>query len=345
MGQASLKAITFQRSRSVGVSQMRLIPARFPVNWGKMVASENADLRQAGMTRLNLDQIRAFLSVVRLGGVKKAAQMLNLTQPAVTSRIQNLEESVSKQLFDRTSSGLRLTKDGELLLKYAEDFERLTELVERNVVDPEGLEGYLRIGASETIAQCWLPDFVTRMHHRFPRLEVEINVDISVNLRKGLIDREIDLAFLLGPVSEYTIDNLDLPEFDLAWYVAYDAEPEAGDPASFLKRPVVTYARNTRPYRELKTMLFERVGPGARMFPSFSLSACFRLVEAGIGVAALPKALGRSYVDEGRIREFDPGWVPSPLHFTASYSGEPKSHMIETAAKIAQNVAVELHPH
>lgn len=291
------------------------------------------------MTRINLDQIAAFLSVVRLGGVRKAAQMLNLTQPAVTSRIKNLELSLSKVLFDRTAGGLRLTKDGELLLKYAERFEQLAELVESNVVDPRGLEGYLRIGASETIAQCWLPDFVTRLHRRFPGLELEINVDVSVNLRADLLDRKIDLAFLLGPISEYTVDNIDLPDFDLAWYIATDIEPRGADPASFLQKPVLTYARNTRPYRELKALLFEKVGPGVTLFPSSSLSACFRLVEAGIGVAALPRALGEPHVDAGGICEFDPGWVPNPLRFTASYLGEPKSHLIETAARIARAVA------
>lgn len=297
------------------------------------------------MTKINLDQILAFLSVVRLGGVNKAAQALNLTQPAVTSRIKNLEDSISKRLFDRTSGGLRLTKDGELLLNYAERFEQLTDLVEKNVVDPSGIEGFLRIGASETITQCWLPDFVSLLHRKLPRLKVEISVDISVNLRQRLLDREIDLAFLLGPISEYTVDNIELPVFELAWYVAPTAEPPGADPASFLQYPVITYARNTRPYRELKTLLFEKIGPGAVVFPSFSLSACFRLVEAGIGVAALPRLLGKSLVDDGKIREFDPGWVPSPLRFTASYLGDPKSHMIETAAKIADEVAQAFHSH
>lgn len=294
---------------------------------------------------MNLDQITAFLSVVRLGGVRKAAQMLNLTQPAVTSRIKNLEESVSKPLFDRTSGGLRLTKDGELLFRYAERYEQLADLVEKNVVDPNRMEGHIRIGASETVTQCWLPDFVSRLHKQFPRLEVEINVDVSVNLRKSLLDREIDLAFLLGPISEYTVDNIELPGFDLAWYVAPDVVPPGNEPASFLQKPVITYARNTRPFRELKAMLFERVGPGVTMFPSFSLSACFRLVEAGIGVAALPKALGKPHVEAGRIREFDPGWIPGPLRFTASYMGEPKSHVIETAADIAREVALAFDAH
>lgn len=297
------------------------------------------------MTRFSLDQINAFLSVVRLGGIGKAAQAMNLTQPAITSRIKNLEETLSKTLFERTSSGLRLTRDGELMVNYAERFEHLTELVNKHITDPKEIEGYLRIGASETITQCWLPDLVTRMHRMFPRMTVELNVDISVNLRAALLDREIDLALLLGPVSEYTVQNIELPGFELAWYAAHRDEQDETDPASFLKLPILTYARNTRPYRELKAMLFERLGPGVTLFPSSSLSACFRLVSAGIGVAALPRTLAKPFVEDGHIREFDPGWVPSPLRFTASYLSEPQSYVIDTAAHLARDVAVEFDSH
>ncbi|MEZ5583338.1 MAG: LysR substrate-binding domain-containing protein [Candidatus Competibacteraceae bacterium] len=85
----------------------------------------------------------------------------------------------------------------------------------------------------------------------------------------------------------------------------------------------MTYARNTRPYRELKAELFERIGPTVKFFPSSSLSACFRLVEAGLGIAALPRALGNEFIDAGRLLEFDPGWVPSPLSFSVSYLAIP----------------------
>ena len=289
------------------------------------------------MTRINFEHLRTFLSVVRLGGVRKAAIGLNLTQPAVSTRLKNLEESLDCELFDRSGSGMVLTKRGERLLTYAEQFEHLTELVKKEVIEPEGIEGHLRLGVSETIAQCWLPEFIARLHGAYPKLQIEFNVDVSVNLRAQLLNREIDLAILLGPVSEYSVDNIELPGFDLAWYVAACA-PEDED---YLQRPVLTYARNTRPYRELKDLLYEHVGPGFSLFPSSSLSACFRLVEANLGVAPLPKALGATYVSSGTIREFDPGWVPNPLSFTASYLGEPKSHMVETAAKLARNVALE----
>jgi len=290
------------------------------------------------MAQLNLAHLRTFLAVVRTGGVRKAAVSLNLTQPAVTARIRNLEDTLQGTLFDRDAGGMTLTKRGERLLLYAEKFERLQEMIEKDVIDPKGLERHLRIGVSETIAQCWLPDLIARLHRNFPKLQIEFNVDISLDLRERLLGREIDLAILLGPISDYTVDNIDLPGFDLAWYVAADA-PIEEDPATYLSRPVLTYARNTRPYRELREMLFEHVGPDVSIFPSSSLSACFRLVEADLGIAALPRALGADYVAAGRIREFHPGWVPPPLRFTASWVAEPRSHVVEFAARAARDVA------
>ncbi len=291
------------------------------------------------MARINLDQLQTFMTVVRLGGVRRAATALNLTQPAVTARIKNLEQALSCTLFERSSSGMTLTKRGELLMAHAAKFEHLSELIEKDVVDPAGADGRLRLGASETIAQCWLPELVSRLHALYPKLEIEFNVDISSNLRTGLFNREIDLAILLGPISDFSVNNIELPGFELAWYAAAKSTGgmAAGDE---LTRPVMTYARNTRPYRELREMLFERVGPDVSLFPSSSLSASFRMVEADLGIAVLPRALGQPLVEAGRIREFDPGWVPAPLLFTASYLGEPKSHMVETAARVAHEVAL-----
>ncbi|MFD1344344.1 LysR family transcriptional regulator [Litorisediminicola beolgyonensis] len=292
------------------------------------------------MARLNLEHLRSFLAVTRLGGVRKAATAMHLTQPAVTARIKALEDTVGAALFDREGGGMRLTKRGELLLSYAEKFEHLSEMVTRDVISPESLEGRLRLGVSETIAQCWLPDLIALCHARYPNLDIEFDVDISLNLRDALIAEELDLAILLGPISDYSVDNLDLPGFALEWYVSAEA-PELADPSGHFAKPVLTYARQTRPYRELRSTLFERVGPDVRLFPSSSLLACFRLVEANLGVAALPADLARPYLAAGTIRRFDPGWVPQPLFFTASFRANPRNQMAETVAQMAQSVAFD----
>jgi DNA-binding transcriptional LysR family regulator len=289
------------------------------------------------MSNLKLEHLRTFLAVARFKSVSRAAEALHLTQPAVTSRIKALEDSLGTALFDRSAAGMHLTKRGDMLLQYAEQFQHLSELVEEHIVDASGVDRLMRLGVSETIAQSWLPDFVGALHKKFPQLKIEISVDISINLREQLLGREIDLAILLGPISDYTIDNVILPDVELAWFRAPGGAPD--DPVDLSAVPIATYARNTRPYRELRSALFERFGPEVSMFPSSSLSSCFRMVEAGLGVGALPMSLGAAMEREGKLVRFDPGWTPKPLSFSASYLGEPRSHLIETAAKIADGIA------
>lgn len=289
------------------------------------------------MSNLKLEQIRTFLAVAHFGSINRAAESLNLTQPAITTRIKSLESTLGVALFERTHSGMRLTKRGDMLVHYAEQFQQLSDLVDENIGDVAGADRHLRLGVSETIAQSWLPDFIGELHLAFPRLKIEISVDISVNLRSQLLDREIDLALLLGPISEFTVDNVVLPDVPLGWYRA--AGSGSDTEVDFTQVPVVTYARNTRPYRELRAALFARYGPHVSLFPSSSLSSCFRLVEAGLGVGALPQSMGAELAAAGRIAAFDPGWSPSPLRFTASYLGEPRNHTLAAAANLALKVA------
>ena len=281
--------------------------------------------------RINFEQLRTFLMVVRFGGVRRASERMHLSQPAVTARIQNLEGTLGVALFHRSAGGMTLTKRGEALLRYAEQYAQLGELIQRDVVDPAGVDFYLRLGVSETIVQSWLPNFIARLRQNFPKLEIEIAVDISHNLREALLNRALDLALLMGPISEFSVDNLELPDVPLAWYGPGDLAL-AGEEI-FSRMPVVTYARNTRPFRELKLELFERYGPGVMLFPSSSLSACFRMVAAGLGVGALPEVLAGEELAAGRIRRFDPGWHPNPLRFTASYLAEPEGLFIKEAAR------------
>lgn len=289
--------------------------------------------------RINIEQLYAFWMVVSSGGVRRAAERMCLSQPAVTARIKNLEDALSVDLFDRETPGMPLTKRGRRLLRYAEQCLHLDELIHREVADPGGVDESLCIGASETVVQTWLPMFITALRQTFPKLQIEIVVDVSTNLRDALLGRSIDLAILMGPVSEYTVDNVALPDFPLRWYCAANADLPKEPKDVFLSNPIVTYARNTRPYRELKRALHDRYGPEVVLFPSSSLSACFRLVAAGLGVGALPEALASSEINAGRLSAFDPGWHPKALGITASYLSDPGSFIVERAAAIARDVA------
>ena len=291
---------------------------------------------------MTFDQIRTFLWVARLGGFRRAAERLNLSQPAVSTRISNLEQELRVILFERGPGELVLTKHGTLLLSYAEQMLFVEEEIKQRVANPSEAEGLFRVGASETIAQAWLPEFLKAFSEQYPRVNVDLTVDISLNLRSDLLERRLDLALLMGPVSEFSVENVALPSFDLHWYRA-TSNPQTDLTAI----PVISYSSKTRPYRELMSELTRRVGPQLRVYASASLSASLKMIAAGIAVGPYPRALAEDFLTSGEIVEFDPGFVPTPLAFTASYLSEPRSFLVENSAQMARDVALAwdaVHP-
>ena len=287
---------------------------------------------------MTFEQLRTFLWVARLGGFRKAAERLHLSQPAVSTRVSNLEQELDAKLFERGPGDLVLTKKGQQLLGYAEQMLFVEEEIKHRVANPAETEGLFRLGASETIAQAWLPSFIEALSTQFPRVNVDLTVDISLNLRAAVLERRLDLAFLMGPVSEYSVKNVVLPQFDLHWYKS----KRIGD-VDLAKIPIISYSSQTRPYRELTSELARRVGPKSRVFSSASLSASLKMIATGIAVGPYPRVLALPHLDANEIEEFDPGFAPPALKFTASYLAEPRSFLVENSAKIAREVAVNWH--
>ena len=293
------------------------------------------------MRRLQLDQIRTFLQVVRSGGVGRAAEALHVTQPAVTAPIKGLEERLGTKLLERGADGMRPTKRGEILLRHARRLEELADAIERDVVDPTAAEGLIRISASETIAQTWLPDFVEAIHRRSPRLSIELDVDVSIALRERLLEGRLDLALLLGPLSHADVDNVPLPDVPLAWCVAPRAVRDEAGPERLFGLPVVSFSRVTRPYRELRDAIRTHVEGEVAIFPSASLSAALRLIERGLCVGAMPGPMMADGIARGTLRLFDPGSAGPVLRFCAAYRVEPESHQVAAAATMAREVAID----
>lgn len=287
---------------------------------------------------MTFEQLRTFLWVARLGGFRKASDRLHLSQPAVSTRIANLEDELQAKLFERGPGQLVLTKKGQQLLGYAEQMLFVEEEIKHRVANPAETEGLFRLGASETIAQAWLPSFIQAFSARFPRVNIDLTVDISLNLRAAVLERRVDLAFLMGPISEYSVKNIVLPQFDLHWYKAKSVTT-----VDLSQIPIISYSSQTRPYRELTSELARRVGPKSRVFSSASLSASLRMIAAGIAVGPYPRILAAPHLAADEVEEFDPGFVPPPLEFTASYLAEPRSFLVENSAEIALVVAAAWH--
>ncbi|BDU40776.1 putative Transcriptional regulator, LysR family protein [Vibrio nigripulchritudo MADA3029] len=292
---------------------------------------------------MNFKRIETFVLVATLGSFRKAAEQQFTTQPAISTRIAGLEEELGVKLFDRDASPIVLTSQGKELLPYAEKMLYMAEQMHKRADISRLLSGTLRLGVSETIVHTWLTDFLKVLHQELPNLDVDMTVDVTGNLRNGLLDRSLDLAFLMGPVSEPTVNNLELCQFPLVWIAStqLDLPDKTIELEELVQYPIITYARNTRPFTEISEKFMQIDGLPARFFSSSSLSACLKLTQDQIGISSLPYAMVAPEITAGSLKKLNAKWEPSALSFTASYPSVPFNSAAKLAADIAVNVASE----
>ena len=127
--------------------------------------------------------IETFMWVVTLGSFRGAAQKLNTTQPAISQRIAQLEREVGVKLLQRDRRMVLPTPSGRQLMVYAEKLIGLRSEMLAVVGDRSAMRGVLRLGVAETIVHTWLPQLIKSVNHAYPNLSLEIEVDITSNLR------------------------------------------------------------------------------------------------------------------------------------------------------------------
>jgi DNA-binding transcriptional LysR family regulator len=286
--------------------------------------------------------LEIFVWVARLRSFRGAAAKLNTTQPAVSLRIAVLEETLGVRLLDRGKGSVNLTEAGREMMDYAERLLRLRSDMIAAVSDRSRLRGVLRLGVSETIVHTWLPRFIERMNAAYPRIVLEIEVDISTSLREGLLAQTIDIAFLVGPISAPQIRNRVLRTEPLAFV----ASPRLGltGPATLSEiaaHPIITFARNTQPYVNLREVLADPALPPARVHASTSLATVVRMALDGLGVALIPTSIVAQEVADGRLVEIQGAPVLPALQFVVGWLASPDAGLVDPVVAMAVEVAQE----
>ena len=237
-----------------------------------------------------LRSLEVFYWVAKLRSFRGAAERLHTTQPAVSQRIAALEAQFGLKLFDRVARSVNLTPKGRELLDYAERMLRLRADMMRAVAAPAALSGLMRLGVAETIVHTWLARFIERVNATYPGIILDIVVDVSPNLRDALVSHELDLAFLLGPVSQPNMTNYDLCRYPLAFVARSDMDlgPEPVPLSRLVETPIITFPKTTRPYLALREIFTRTHFPAPRIFSNSSLSTIVKMTVDGIGVSVIP---------------------------------------------------------
>lgn len=289
---------------------------------------------------VNLKQIEAFVSVSDLGTFRRAADRLNTTQPNISIRIAQLEEHLGVALMERDAGSVRLTAIGQSLLDPARAVLSSIDKFVAAVGDEELFEGVLRLGVSEMVAHTWLRPFLIEMKQRFPHVNVELTVDLSVSLSRALFARELDLVFQSGPFDRKAKSSVLLGHSPYVWVAA----PSLGLPTEKLKAAdllhfsILTHRRGTVPFQQLEEH-FRKSKRQVRLVPSSNIAACLQMAEDGLGVACLPQAMLTKSLEAKRLQKLNYHWQPADLHFEARYMLDPAPAYLRAAAAIAQKLS------
>lgn len=276
----------------------------------------------------NLD---TFYWIASLGSFRAASQKLNLTQPAISARIQVLEQDLGAEVFLREVRNAELTPHGRKLLPYAERLMKLDQDVLAAFSHTTNIEQTIRLGSSETVVSTWLPDFLSYLNCSQNGLSFDLTVDATDNLRNALVAREIDLAFLMGPVAEVSITNQDICTYEMVFAAAPQIAQHQNvwTLSDIANQSILTFANNTKPNRQIKEMLAPHISASIDMTTSTSLGALIRLASSGFGICAIPKAVVKSELSSGKLVELKTAFELPTISFTASFvSGSASSDLM-----------------
>lgn len=275
-----------------------------------------------GNMELRPDILRTYVASAQSLNFTKAAKRVNLTQSAVSLQIRKLEIEIGKSLFKRMSRGVELTHDGKALLGYA---IRLLQLHDETIASltQEGLEGVIRLGASEDYASIHLPGILKQFAVQYPLVQVNLFCDISSNLLEMLKEGHLDLC--LRSTERLEDDCVFLRNEPIVWVSSKEAEPEKISPL-----PLALYPHDCV-WSKLAIEALERQGIAFRIaYSSPSITGVLAAVQSGLVVAPVSATSVNAQcrvLREGVLPELPPAVVS--LHQSGNMKNKAQSHFAQ----------------
>lgn len=242
---------------------------------------------------LNWDKLRVFHTVAEAGSFTHAANMLGLSQSAISRQVSALETQLNVSLFHRHARGLLLTEQGELLLKATKDVYEKLAMIEGKISDSKATpEGPLKVTVPGFLGSMWLAPKIDQFRREYPKLKMTFILDNKI---LNLSMREADAAIRLYEPDQPDLIKRKLTSIHFHLCASESYLRECGTPksASELKKHIlVGYPSGVPVPHEHTDWLFEVAGVEKDAAPNSllinSMQAIQNTVASGTGIACLP---------------------------------------------------------
>ncbi|PYI53413.1 LysR family transcriptional regulator [Paenibacillus flagellatus] len=264
----------------------------------------------------NMEWYRAFYEVAQTGSFSKAADNMFVTQPAVSHAIKRLEERLGGPLFFRTPRGVKLTAEGETLLKFVSQAHHFLENGEKKIAEMRNLmAGEVKIGAGDTLCRYYLLPHLESFHRRYPDVKIQVTNRTTRETIALLKEGRIDFGIVNLPLDDRQLRIRESLTLHDCFVVGGSRADEAGRARSWDELaglPLLLLERGSS-IRRYVDAFAER--QGVRIRPEIELGSIELLVQfarIGLGAACVIREFVAPELADGTLAELplDPPLPP-----------------------------------
>lgn len=271
---------------------------------------------------MDIHQLKSLVTIARCGTVARAAELLHLSQPAISAHVKGLEEELRVRLFERHARGMSLTPAGAAVFAHAKRALHAVEAIrdEANTINGE-VAGELVIGTVNEPAFLRLPAFLRHMREAAPHVAISLVQATSGAVLKNIEDGVFDAGFVEGKLEGIAVDaTLLMPvEFVVGYPAAWRERIEAGGLEAALAQPWIGTSSDCS-FHKLTTALFASHGrsfaPGLRTDQEALL---LEMVGQEAGLSLVRRDMLEAYPG-GDVRALDGIVVEAGMHFVTAQS-------------------------
>ena len=170
-----------------------------------------------------------YLAVIREGNISAAAQALHISQPALSRQLRDLEEELGVTLFERGSRRIRLTEEGMILRRRAEEITRLMQITESEISRAHrNISGEIHIGAGESRSFHHISEIAGKIHAEYPDIRFTITSGDTADLMDQLENGLIDAALIFTDYDHSRYQGIRLPKEDRLGVLMRKDDPLSG---------------------------------------------------------------------------------------------------------------------
>ena len=268
---------------------------------------------------MELYQLQSFVTVARENHLTRAAEILHISQPAVSAHIKALEEEFGQSLFTRTPRGMSLTPGGKLLWEKAKEIlaevDALTQL-SLNLQDQPA--GTVRVGLNRYSEFLRTTLLYQQLQNNYPHIELRFHQAISGSILKMIRNNELDCGFVLGSCGEEDLQRIVLAQLKLRVVGPRKMQDKLAEAsrADLAELPWIGTPEDC-PYSTIMDIFFHRQGLKPRTeVVADQQSAITSMVEAGIGLNFMLEEEAVEAEKQEKIAVWRGGSFPIELSFT-----------------------------